>query len=128
MSKPRPCTCEQVETCQLCWLFHNDAAFRRLWGGPDLPEGHRPTISPGARQAAAGGIVRQAATFAGAVARHVAGGLAVVPEETYQQRLEICRACPNLHGNRCSLCKCRVAGDTLAKARWAKEKCPVGKW
>ena len=37
----RPCTCENVRPgpytagqCRLCWLYHNDPAYRALWGAP----------------------------------------------------------------------------------------------
>lgn len=37
----RPCTCDRVrfrapytaDQCRLCWLYHHDAAYHRLWGG-----------------------------------------------------------------------------------------------
>lgn len=33
MTRPRPCSCDRTSTCRLCWLWHNDARYNRLWGG-----------------------------------------------------------------------------------------------
>jgi hypothetical protein len=42
----RPCTCESVRPgpytagqCRLCWLYHNDPAYRALWGAPGGADG-----------------------------------------------------------------------------------------
>lgn len=32
----RPCTCGHVEKCRLCWLYHNNPAYRKIWGPPGL--------------------------------------------------------------------------------------------
>lgn len=37
----RPCECEQIETCRLCWLFHNDERYRRLWEDKFVPPWER---------------------------------------------------------------------------------------
>lgn len=40
----RPCTCEDHQTgpygpgqCRLCWLYHNDPAYRALWDSHTMP-------------------------------------------------------------------------------------------
>lgn len=27
----RPCSCDDVRRCRLCWLFHHDERYRALW-------------------------------------------------------------------------------------------------
>lgn len=27
----RPCTCENQEKCRLCYLYHNDDRYKKLW-------------------------------------------------------------------------------------------------
>jgi hypothetical protein len=73
-------------------------------------------------------IPMQAVHFAEALGRHVAGGMRVVGEEVYQRRLAVCAGCDFFRDNHCLQCGCRMAGDVLAKARWASEECPLGKW
>jgi hypothetical protein len=70
----------------------------------------------------------QGVTFAAALGRHLAGGMQTVPESVYQRRLAVCRACEFFRDNRCQQCGCRLAGDVIAKARWASEGCPAGRW
>jgi hypothetical protein len=70
----------------------------------------------------------QALAFAAALERHLAGGMRTVPESVYGQRLAACRACAFYSDNQCLKCGCRLAGDVLAKARWASEDCPDGRW
>lgn len=28
----RRCTCDKVDKCRLCWLYHNDPRYKKLWG------------------------------------------------------------------------------------------------
>jgi hypothetical protein len=70
----------------------------------------------------------QGITFAAALERHLAGGMRTVPESVYEQRLAACRACASYRDNQCLKCGCRLAGDVIAKARWASEGCPDGRW
>lgn len=30
----RPCTCNDVDQCRLCWLATNDGRYQKLWGIP----------------------------------------------------------------------------------------------
>jgi hypothetical protein len=73
-------------------------------------------------------VQAEAARFAAAWALHVATGMRTVREAEYQRRLALCRACEFFQDNKCLSCGCRVAGDVIAKARWAGEQCPLGKW
>jgi hypothetical protein len=70
----------------------------------------------------------QAARFAEALCRHVAGGMEAVSEAEYRQRLAVCEACAFFRDGHCLKCGCRLAGDVVAKARWRSETCPVGRW
>jgi hypothetical protein len=69
-----------------------------------------------------------AARFSEALGRHVAGGMEAVSEAEYQRRLAVCSACEFFRDGVCLKCGCRLAGDVVAKARWASEQCPEGKW
>ncbi len=70
----------------------------------------------------------QAIQFAEALSKHVGGGMKLVPEGVYRQRLSVCATCEFFRDNHCLQCGCRMGGDVLAKARWASEQCPLGKW
>jgi hypothetical protein len=70
----------------------------------------------------------QGVTFVAALERYLAGGMRTVPEAVYEQRLAACRACAFYSDNQCRKCGCRLAGDVIAKARWASEDCPDGRW
>ena len=73
-------------------------------------------------------LQEQVMTFATAQRRHVTGAMQTVSEEVYQQRLATCRSCDFFRDNLCLQCGCRLAGDVIAKARWSREKCPLGRW
>jgi hypothetical protein len=70
----------------------------------------------------------EAYQFAAALALHVAAGMRVVSTEVYERRLAVCAACEFFRDNHCLQCGCRLGGELLAKARWAGERCPLGKW
>lgn len=74
------------------------------------------------------GLVTRAVNFGKAVVRHVADGLERATDAVIQQRLEICRTCPE-----CDLTNlvCRNAGCGCflrVKATWRSEDCPLSKW
>jgi len=73
-------------------------------------------------------IPMQAVHFTEALGRYIAGGMKMVAEEVYRQRLAVCAGCDFFRDNHCLQCGCRMAGDVVAKARWATEECPLGKW
>jgi hypothetical protein len=124
----RPCTCDLLPPppgepytaayCRVCWLYHNDPAYKALWDDTPQPEGP--------------GILQRAANFAGAVASHVMGGARTVSEDVYQRRLALCvtNECGFYKDNHClhPSCGCRLAGSVVAKLRWAEQECPVGRW
>ncbi len=82
------------------------------------------------------GLLRKAASFAGAVVRHVAAGLPTVSPEVHAARLDACRPCDLNVGThaepKCSKCGCGKAVTVMgvplvglaAKAWMAQEKCP----
>jgi hypothetical protein len=73
-------------------------------------------------------LLSRAASFAGALADHVAHGLPHVPDAEKARRLAICRACPNLmpDGATCNRCGCNMP----IKTGWLNQKCPLNppKW
>jgi hypothetical protein len=73
-------------------------------------------------------LATQAANLAGAAARFVASGLAVVDREEYDRRRAVCRACPTGHHD-ADQDRCRACGCSLAAKPWARaEDCPKGHW
>src|SRR6516165_1410167 len=75
---------------RVCWLYHNDPAYRQAWGGPpELP-----------------GSVARAISFLGAAARHLIAGLPQAAPEELRCRLALCGACPHLVEDRCAKCGC----------------------
>jgi hypothetical protein len=70
----------------------------------------------------------EGARFAAAWGLHLTGGMRTVSEAEYQRRLAECAACEFFLDNHCLSCGCRLGGDVVAKARWADEQCPLGKW
>ena len=51
----RPCTCEQCtpgqpytpDQCRVCWLYHNDSAYRTLWNSQEAHSRNGPCIHRG---------------------------------------------------------------------------------
>lgn len=76
------------------------------------------------------GLLTQAATLTGEVARWTASGFARVSDSVLEERLAICRDCPQWDASgfggtgRCRLCGC----STAAKLRMATAECPEGRW
>lgn len=83
-------------------------------------------LSPDADPPAYPSLARQAVNLAGAVASHVASGLAEASESEKARRLAVCRACPSFDAteSRCRECGCYME----AKAGWESGTCPLGKW
>ena len=65
-------------------------------------------------------FIEKVSKFTGSLARHIANGMAGVPDDILAHRLEMCRTCPLLVENQCSLCGCFVE----IKTKWASEECP----
>ena len=74
------------------------------------------------------GLLRKAANFSVAVARHVADGGRKVSDEVGLARLIVCADCPAFDPKKIA-CRERKCGCRLkTKVRWRSEKCPLNKW
>jgi hypothetical protein len=69
-------------------------------------------------------IAAQASNLFQSVVAFVGDGCGIVDDAQYGQRLEICRTCDRLSGNRCVACGCFIR----VKARGRIFRCPIGKW
>lgn len=107
----KPCPNDpNICKCRICNLYNSDPAYRAHWDNVPQP-------FPG--------LFKQGLNLIASVAQHVAGGLQSADSETYQKRMEICKACPKLRpDNRCSGCGCYMN----IKASWEEQRCPDGKW
>jgi hypothetical protein len=67
-----------------------------------------------------------AGRFTKSAFNHAKDGFKKVDEETFNQRLEICKSCEffNSESIRCGKCGCFLN----IKASWNSEKCPIDKW
>ena len=69
-------------------------------------------------------LLQKAASLAGAVVQHVAGGMRSVSDDAYRGRINACLACEYRNGKpewfSCRLCGCSMR----IKARWAEQRCP----
>lgn len=74
------------------------------------------------------GLLKQAANFAGAVVKHVVGGLTLLTAAQSDARLAVCRAC-DLYTPETAQCRHGACGCYLpAKVGWAEQHCPLEKW
>lgn len=113
MTQPRPCACDLVDTCNLCWLYRYDLGYRRLWGGDDnVPQKPPPRWWD------------RAAAFAVAVVRYAASGFERVSDEQLAARQATCATCPYFTQSSCALCGCVLS----VKQTWKSESCPQNKW
>jgi hypothetical protein len=70
-------------------------------------------------------LLTRAVNFAGAVVAHVAAGLPTADPATKAARLAVCGGCERfIAPNSCAVCGCNLD----AKAGWAEQECPEGKW
>jgi hypothetical protein len=77
-----------------------------------------------ANQAAYPSYWTMAQTVTASAVQFVANGAKTVSREVREERLSICKMCPQYDGTRCIQCGCFIAAKT-----WAPhEKCPAGKW
>ena len=68
-------------------------------------------------------------TFASSALRHAVDGFQRCETSEIENRLSICRECPNLVNDHCIVCGCACVPDAyLSKVAWRSEKCPEGKW
>ncbi len=70
------------------------------------------------------GLLRMAASAAGAMAKFLGSGMKTTPPDVAKQRLQICRTCEHHTGVRCRVCGC----FTGAKSKMLHERCPIDKW
>ena len=76
-------------------------------------------------------IIKKAVNFSKAAINHARGGFVRTPDHVFKARMDICSGCDKLLKDEsketlgdCLECGCPVG----AKARWASEGCPLGKW
>lgn len=67
--------------------------------------------------------IRDAITGAASIAK-TSVGIGRVSLPVYRDRLQTCKACPQLDDGRCSLCRCIMK----FKARDTDQICPLGYW
>lgn len=120
-------------------------AYRTRWGLAPLAElPHRsarirdpkPQRTTGGCRGCGGGprrqpsLIKRAADFAAATARHLADDLAPAPPDALQFRENACQGCPLRDGGTCSECGCSLYPTFLnqGKLRWRSETCPAGRW
>jgi hypothetical protein len=71
-------------------------------------------------------MFKKATSFTSSVVNYARSGFKNVLESVKRSRLEICEKC-EFHdkvNNKCNQCGCYLS----AKASWASESCPIGKW
>jgi hypothetical protein len=75
------------------------------------------------------GLLAKLVGLAGAAARHALDGFRCVTDEEHAGRLAVCDVCEMCDKGparwRCRACGCYLRD---AKARWASEGCPQGRW
>ncbi len=128
---PAACECKEPGWCERhrCaktphWhvLCRTRADYFALW-----EEGRGPGQKR-IQQSTEPGLLRKAANFGKAVARHVADGGRKVSHQVLLARLEACKACPSCDTTR-MVCRERSCGCFVTtKAAWRSERCPLGKW
>ena len=69
-------------------------------------------------------IGRMLLNFAEDVIQYARMGAPHVSEDSYENRLAECEACPHLEEYRCGMCGCVVE----EKAKWATAECPDNRW
>lgn len=75
------------------------------------------------------GMMEMTKNVLGAARRFVDGGFAMVPDDEFKRRMELCAPCEFWNPNaRMGMGKCLKCGCTSAKLRFATEKCPLNKW
>ena len=85
------------------------------------------TTEPASPDPAPGGrtLLARVGDFTVHLLNHVAAGLPQADAETLARRLALCRECPHLtKAGVCDRCGCVMS----IKAKWADQKCPLGKW
>lgn len=75
-------------------------------------------------------LLKQGFNFAWAITNWAASGFKTRNEDAINERLAICRACPELVNDQCQKCGCACVESNrlINKLALATEKCPLGKW
>jgi len=138
----RPCTCDKVvmgqpfvagRDCRLCWLYHHDQDYRRMWDTD-----HATVVAPVASQPVwrsapprRTGFWRAAGQFlsyAEAMLRWNLAGRPVTLPQDLAKREAACKACVFWDSVKdgCKVCGCGIEGGSLdQKRRMATEMCPA---
>lgn len=67
--------------------------------------------------------------FASAMARWTSSGFKTRTQSEIDERLAICKECPEFNGNACAKCGCLCNADgVINKLALKSESCPIGKW
>lgn len=107
-----------------------DENYRRVWRGIPVDPQWRANLLPSPDMPS---LITRAANYTRDITRHIANGMAAVPDSVRKHRLEICNRCEwrNKKENACAHpgCGCPLQptprGDALS---WASKSCPIGKW
>jgi hypothetical protein len=111
--------------CRLCWLYHNDARYKKLWD--TQADSKSGTITR---------LIDKPLRLASARRKWVAAGK---PQRSPEQIAEIfdtiCTPCEHFRPTgdgkgTCDKCGCRLKrqGGLLNKILMATESCPIDKW
>jgi hypothetical protein len=104
-----------LDQCRVCWKYLNDPKHKKIQDALTKPsEVEKLTTKIG--------------NFTKALTKHTLNFLATVDSMEYDRRVAICERCEFYKEGKCTKCGCRIQGRIISKARWASEKCPVGKW
>jgi len=69
-------------------------------------------------------LTTQATNLFQSVVAFVGDGCGIVDDAMHRRRLDICRTCDRLSGDRCTACGCFIN----VKARGRIFSCPIGRW
>lgn len=129
------------DQCLICWKYHTDPKYKKLWNGPKPLYTAYPTFCQLWLYRFKITIqkwfpwyiwhikVIRARRFIIAVSRHIAGGLPTTVSSDVVFRRAICQPCiwRNTNTDECSQCGCNLGGEKklISKIAWAREQCPL---
>jgi hypothetical protein len=113
----------QPHQCRLCWLFHNNSGYRRLWAGEEpVP----PTMTEK--------IKNFSAAMTEETRWRLSGGRGLTEDEVAKRR-SLCDACEHrdTDDDSCKICGCYLSQRALppvpvGKLNCATQSCPKGFW
>jgi Family of unknown function (DUF6171) len=120
--KPAPIAAQPVTAQQIV----APAAVAPVQTAASVPSApaKQPPANQAANQAAYPSYWTMAQTVTASAVQFAASGGKTVSREVREERLSICKMCPQFDGTRCIQCGCFIAAKT-----WVPhEKCPAGKW